>query len=64
MTPGEAASGTGNPNEKHDDHGQVLAGPGLDGGDGGRGGSIHALADRNLNTLIDFFKRTLQPGGH
>src|SRR5690606_32258439 len=27
---------------------------GPDGGGGGRGGSIHAVADRNVNTLIDF----------
>ncbi|MEY3200849.1 MAG: GTPase [Pseudomonadota bacterium] len=31
---------------------------GPDGGDGGRGGSIFAVADRNLNTLIDYrYKR-------
>ena len=31
---------------------------GPDGGDGGRGGSIHAIADRNINTLVDYrFKR-------
>jgi GTP-binding protein len=27
---------------------------GPDGGDGGRGGTIYAVADRNLNTLIDY----------
>lgn len=27
---------------------------GPDGGDGGRGGCVHMVADRNLNTLIDF----------
>ncbi len=27
---------------------------GPDGGDGGRGGSIYAIADRNINTLVDY----------
>jgi len=32
---------------------------GPDGGDGGRGGSIFAVADRNINTLIDYrYKRS------
>jgi GTP-binding protein len=27
---------------------------GPDGGDGGRGGSVHAVADRNVNTLVEY----------
>src|SRR4051812_50146004 len=27
---------------------------GPDGGDGGRGGSLFAIADRNINTLVDY----------
>src|SRR5207342_598472 len=27
---------------------------GPDGGDGGRGGSVYAVADRNINTLIEY----------
>lgn len=35
---------------------------GPDGGDGGRGGSIFAIADRNINTLIDFRYARLHRG--
>src|SRR5258708_12794723 len=32
---------------------------GPDGGDGGRGGSVYAVADRNINTLVEYrFART------
>ena len=27
---------------------------GPDGGDGGRGGGVHAVADRNINTLVEY----------
>ncbi|MBT9568179.1 MAG: GTPase ObgE [Thiobacillus sp.] len=34
---------------------------GPDGGDGGRGGSVYAVADRNINTLVEFrYKRTFK----
>lgn len=38
---------------------------GPDGGDGGRGGSIYALADLNINTLIDYrySKKHVAPSG-
>ncbi len=33
---------------------KYIAKGGPDGGDGGRGGSVFALADRNINTLVDY----------
>jgi len=32
--------------------GEIIPRGGPDGGDGGRGGSILAIADRNINTLV------------
>jgi len=37
---------------------------GPDGGDGGRGGSVWALADRNLNTLIEYRYQRKHPAGN
>jgi len=37
---------------------------GPDGGDGGRGGSVFAVADRNINTLIDFRYARLHRAKH
>ena len=37
---------------------------GPDGGDGGRGGSIIAVADSNLNTLIDYRYTRIFRGKH
>jgi len=38
---------------------EPMGGP--NGGDGGRGGSIHVLADRNINTLVDYrYTRTFR----
>src|ERR1017187_1981689 len=33
---------------------KYIAKGGPDGGDGGWGGSVYALADRNINTLVDY----------
>ena len=37
---------------------------GPDGGDGGRGGSIYAIADRNINTLVDYRYAKLHRAKH
>jgi len=40
-------------------HEKYIEKGGPDGGDGGRGGSVYAQADRNINTLVDYrFART------
>ena len=37
---------------------------GPDGGDGGRGGSVWVVADRNLNTLLDYRYQRRHQGGN
>src|ERR1700761_5540560 len=37
---------------------------GPDGGDGGRGGSVYVVADRNINTLIDYRYAKKHRAGH
>ncbi len=46
---------------------KYVAAGGPDGGDGGRGGNVVFVADKNINTLMDFrYKRKYlaEPGGH
>src|SRR3972149_28607 len=37
---------------------------GPSGGDGGRGGSVWAIADRNVNTLVDYRYARIHRAGH
>ena len=50
----EVIAGDGGAGSASMRRGKFIEFGGPDGGDGGRGGSVYAIADRNINTLIDY----------
>ena len=55
----EVIAGNGGSGSASMRRGKFIEFGGPDGGDGGRGGTVYAIADRNINTLIDYrFSKT------